>query len=380
MSRATNFVKATYQEIYDIGTQSERITVLGIHTPQPNDTGNSYHSKLYGLFFNYRKFRYAGCSVSIIPAAQLPADPLQVSYEAGETIDPRDLLNPIMFHGTHGASLSQALNRVFRNNGYNGTTLDNDDGSIIQQSFPNDQNVPNNTATPNDLQYYACMSDPTWKKWNVQQGAKLPFMSPRVWKASTVFPIMPQDGNAANGLNDVQYGMTNPATGSVMGGFEPPLTYSVDGLQLGFPSTSLRPDVLNQFLSSGTTKLGWLPTYGFLNPEQSPATNLPRTLLPKIFMGIIMLPPSYKQELYFRVIVQHYFEFKDFSAGGLSWSTLPLRHGYYNWLPENVDPAALTSADGSEIPISDVATVPDDETTIEAYPSANIRRADAGVF
>lgn len=377
MSRATNFVKATYQEIYDIGTQSERITVLGIHTPQPNDTGNSYHSKLYGLFFNYRKFRYAGCSVSIIPAAQLPADPLQVSYEAGETIDPRDLLNPIMFHGTHGASLSQALNRVFVNTA-TPTYTDNDDGSLLQQSFLNSQNVPNNTVTPNDLQYYACMSDPTWKKWNVQQGAKLPFMSPRVWKASTVFPIMPQDGNAGNGLNSVDYGKID-----TQGRFTDGLGFSSGGLTVPVPGNPvLSADTYNQFLSSGTTRLGWLPTYGFMNAQQSPASNLPRTLLPKIFMGIIMLPPSYKQELYFRVIVQHYFEFKDFSAGGLSWSTLPLRHGYYNWLPASATGTALSidAMEGEEIPVTEIATVPDDETTIEAYPSANIRRADAGVF
>ena len=42
----------------------------------------------------------------MVPAATLPADPLQVSYEAGEpTIDPRDMLNPILHKPYHGEAL-----------------------------------------------------------------------------------------------------------------------------------------------------------------------------------------------------------------------------------------------------------------------------------
>lgn len=107
---ATNYVTAKYQEIYDLGTQAGKTTILGIHTPY----AGSVYNMLSGFFDQFRKYRYKGCSVSMVPAAQLPADPSQVSFEAGSlTVDPRDLLNPILFHGCHGEELNEILDAVY---------------------------------------------------------------------------------------------------------------------------------------------------------------------------------------------------------------------------------------------------------------------------
>ncbi len=116
---ATNYAKASYSEIYDFGTKSGQCTIMGIHTPSVEAgvvNRATPYQMLSGFFKQFRKFKYSGCKVTLVPAAQLPADPLQVSFEAGQpTIDPRDLLNPILFHGCHGESLAQALNSIFAN-------------------------------------------------------------------------------------------------------------------------------------------------------------------------------------------------------------------------------------------------------------------------
>lgn len=94
MILATNYASASYQEILDVNTVKGNVTVIGIHTP----TGSTPVRRLSGFFTQFRKFKYRGCIVQVVPAATLPADPLQVGFEAGEnTIDMRDMLNPILF-------------------------------------------------------------------------------------------------------------------------------------------------------------------------------------------------------------------------------------------------------------------------------------------
>ena len=113
--KATNFARASYQEVYDIMTKDGKVSIFGFHTP----TGAAPYRMLSGFFRQFRKYRYAGMSASLIPAAQLPADPLQISYAAGTEnyIDPRDLQNPILFHGAHGENLGAALNRIYTTTG-----------------------------------------------------------------------------------------------------------------------------------------------------------------------------------------------------------------------------------------------------------------------
>lgn len=100
-------VNASISEMYDLSTTVNQGTVLKIHTP----IGNNVKRHLLGFFLQYKKFRYIGAKVTLVPASTLPADPLQLSYEAGEpTIDPRDMVNPILWRHYHGeAMLSDPL-------------------------------------------------------------------------------------------------------------------------------------------------------------------------------------------------------------------------------------------------------------------------------
>lgn len=172
---ATNYVTAKYQEIYDFGTQAGKTTILGIHTP---DDGNVYNM-LSGFFDQFRKYKYSGCSVSMVPAAQLPADPLQVSFEAGDlTCDPRDLLNPILFHGCHGEELSEILDNIY----YKGS---NPMGSVHEGVT--------DTALA-ESSYYAALSDPSFRKYGIQSGARVS-LKPMVHPVALTNPMIPSESN-----------------------------------------------------------------------------------------------------------------------------------------------------------------------------------------
>ena len=337
---ATNYAKATYTEVYDFGTKAGQVTVVGIHTP----TGHMPNQMLGGFFTQFRKFKYAGCKVTIVPAAQLPADPLQVSYEAGEiTIDPRDMLNPVMFHGCYGDSLNAALNVAYTNTkSYPDVGFQTDSTVSVDQPFGSG-NVWIDGA---EDAYYAALSDPSWRKYGIQQGMRLPFMSPRVWNTATNMPILPADdgGVGSMGSYDIMLKISNQLKAAGQAGldadeihdgmfFNPAMEF-ITGIEDANNKLTASP----QWMSAGTKKLGWLPTY---MPQQVDAnanvaliSTFKRVELPKIFMGVLILPPSYKQELYFRMSIQHYFEFKDFST------SMPVAdHTYYQNLP---DPGAST--------------------------------------
>lgn len=322
---ATNYAKATYTEVYDFGTKSGNVTVVGIHTPD----NTRPRLMLSGFFSQFRKFRYVGAKVTIVPAAQLPADPLQISYEAGEiAIDPRDMLNPVMFHGCYGESLNQALDVAYTSTKSYSTAFSKLTDSLCVIDNPFAENASDSGwFSDSEDAYYAALSDPSWRKYGIQQGMRLPFLSPRVWKTATNMPLL--RGEVLSGAGQVgdmnSYDIMLKISEQLQAAGQPGLDANEihDGMffnpAMEYVTGQHETSQLTSsptFLSSGTTKLGWLPTYTMRQVDgefPSQISYMP-VQLPKVFMGVLILPPSYKQELYFRMSIQHYFEFRDFST------------------------------------------------------------------
>nr|QRV62029.1 capsid protein [ssDNA virus sp.] len=360
---ATNYVTAKYQEIYDMGTQAGKTTILGIHTP---DDGNVYNM-LSGFFDQFRKFRYKGCSVTMVPAAQLPADPLQVSFEAGDlTCDPRDLLNPILFHGCHGEELNEILDNIY----YKGA---NPTGAVHEMRTD---------SSWSESSYYAALSDPSFRKFGIQSGAKVS-LKPMVHPLALTNPLVPSDSDTGYKKmvgNQPYYYKEN---GDTAGLLKPDGSIDSPGFVLestivpeGFPSGYLAVSQFPTMFTNGLRPLGWLPTWQFLPslPEEVNSTSqyypdnskLGTTHLPRIYMGLFILPPSYTQEMYFRLIITHYFEFKDFSTA-LTRHSYPdpvttdpaVRKVYNETIPEPTSPSppagasSLTVVDGSAVQTSE---------------------------
>lgn len=363
IAMATNFATANYQEVIDLHTESDTVSVIGIHTPN-SDTPVKM---LRGFWEQFRKFKYNGCSISLVPAARLPADPLQVSYEAGETtIDPRDMLNPILFHGCHGDDMGTILNALYSGSTYS-TDLARKFGSSVEQNVFSESQVGNDYV---DALYYKALTDRTWLKAHPQSGFRRSGLRPLVHRVvanmgySQFAPWMGQDPT---------YGTSNPGMAPIAR--DPPENPQLVG-QLGARFTGIagattttgittpgdpspmesgsttvtigRTMTGQAFMTSRMEPLGWQDTHSvhMLTGETAPsATGLngnavndaqkigemlttyalnPLNTVPKVFMGMIMLPPAYKTEQYFRLVINHNFAFKGFRGASMDNHTVEM--------------------------------------------------------
>lgn len=302
---ATRYARASYSEVYDMHTEIGKTTLLGIHTP----VTNRWQKFLSGFCEQFKRFRYKGASVSFVPVATLPADPLQVSYEAGEpTIDPRDLMNPIIHCGMRGESMGNYLDEIFHLN-------------ISDRLNALDvANVDNDTIL-GDLErvYYTALSSPMFKKSHPQSGFRKNGLHPMVYGLTTNRPY----NYAQNGTNSYPT-MGIRSGGSIFGtaadsSFEVPSVSAVSeglGVQSQFEPPVVdgiysNVEVAGQFFTNKLQSLGWLDTIqNYTNSSKE--TFALFTGLPKVYMYFVMLPPAYKTEMYFRVVIRHFFEFSGF--------------------------------------------------------------------
>lgn len=342
---ATQQVHATYQEIYDLSTKPGTLSVIGIHTP----TGNKPYNMLQGFFRQFKKYKYNGITKMVLqPAAQLPADPLQVSLEAGENLDPRDLLNPIMFHGAHGTDINAALNVVYKKQGYNFSTNSTD--TIDLSMFANVEGEVFDSVVVENM-YYSALSDPSFRKYGVQEVIQLGPLVPLVHRVNSNMYFGPN-------INDpreifVNSGSTVPNAGINVANFVDQVwdgSSNVTSQSYGtaFGSTNL--------FTNGMTELSWMPTRSNVasgGARENP--NLEVTALPKLYMGVLILPPSYNQRLFYRCVITHSFSFSDFGTfQGFQLGTNP--KNYFNNM-DYVAPAtasAMVEGDLDSLNLTDV--------------------------
>lgn len=349
----TQFAQASYQEIIDLNTVTDKVSVLGIHTPV-TDTPYTF---LKPFFDAFQKYHYDGCSLTLVPAARLPADISQVSYEAGDIpIDPRDLLNPILWHGAHGESLGSVLNQ-FYDSSTGSSDIDRklfDSGEVSNASL----SQVGNDALYESL-YYRALTDNSWRKAHPQTGLRVKGLHPLVYSVSadaeyvngpgsSLSPTLPRPGNAPLPPSD-----DGPVPGVASSGQfgKSNFTLQAQGLQ-GLQETvessgsvyvrAIPQNRSAQFLTERLHGLGWLDTRvrnmgaganaevtGTVISDRANLDVLYQTVedaqtinyLPRLFMGICLLPPSYKAKQYYRLIINHRFSFRKFRGlsmdGGL---------------------------------------------------------------
>lgn len=355
----TQFATASYQEIIDLHTETDRVSVIGIHTP----VTETPYSMLQPFFDAFQKYHYDGCSLTMVPAARLPADPSQVSYGAGEPpIDPRDLLNPILWHGCHGESLGSVLNQFYS---AGASTTD-----INRLLFDSGEYNEKNTAQIGDIGvfeslYYRALVDKTWLKAHPQRGFRKSGLRPLVYEVSTdrqfvpnpngnLRPLVPVADVIAGDPSDNNGLIGNLARGTLgvnanaqmyaMGSLGMQTSTTVDGQ----PVARLPSAMDTSFFTSRLHGLGWLDTRSRVLSGTSGITSDPLTgsdsvdteliegmysnaedatkinYLPRLFMGMILMPPAYKvwksiksfftykTEQYFRIVLNHRFSFKKY--------------------------------------------------------------------
>lgn len=210
----TQYIKnATYKEIYDIHTDTESTSIMTLHTP----INNMPRQILKGFFDQYRRFRYRGATVSLHPVAKLPADPEQISYEAGEIgIDPRDLMDPVLVRGYSGESLGTFLNNFMApgnqvkkqqlSAGGNYDTFYNDGwfgNSVDKTSFFDQDKALDWRSSYLEKLYYQSLSDPGFRKIKPQGGMRK-FFYPLVYDLVTTTQKLAHNPDDTAPVNDAQ--------------------------------------------------------------------------------------------------------------------------------------------------------------------------------
>lgn len=309
---STNYAKAKYQEIYDVNTVSNSVSVIGIHTP----VGAKPRQMLAGFFTQFRKYKYSGCSVVATPAQRLGLNLAQLSTEAGASaVNPKDVFNPILVRGCHGDNLNAALNSIYKGSfQLEGSSLGKDDFA--------DSIVPSGDLTW-EAMYYRMLQDPSFKKFSTSSGLKLTGLHPLVYNMASTVQIAPNETYSdvgairldASGSDTSTLGLSIRTSGAVANGS-------------GGSVTSV-PILMTNRLQS----LGWLDTRQIMNGKigGTVADTAPAfTTLPRIFMACIILPPALSDSIVtsMRFVVTHYFEFKEFNTS----LTLEGANEYYDWL------------------------------------------------
>lgn len=305
---STNYAKAKYQEIYDVNTVSNKVSIIGIHTP----VGAKPRQMLSGFFTQFRKYKYSGCSVVATPAQRLGLNLAQLSTEAGASaVNPKDVFNPMLVRGCHGDNLNAALNSIYKGSFQN-------EGSAVGKDDFTDTVVPAGSLTWEQM-YYRMLQDPSFKKFSMNSGLKLSGLHPLIYNVAANTQIMPNETSGAVGsLVDIT-GDTDLAINGATGGD------IATGLASG--RKAFTPTLMTNRLQS----LGWLDTRQLLNSKIGSGDTQPAyTTLPKIFMACIILPMAKSDAVVtsMRFVVTHYFEFKEFNTS----LTLEGASEYYDWL------------------------------------------------
>lgn len=303
---STNYARAKYQEIYDVNTRSNEVSIIGIHTP----VGAKPRQMLSGFFTQFRKYKYSGCSVVATPAQRLGLNLAQLSVEAGTSgVNPKDVFNPILVRGCHGDNLNSALNSIYKGSFENsGSSLDMDQHS--------DTVVPSGNLTWEQM-YYRMLQDPSFKKFSINSGIKLTGLRPMVYNVASNHQIMPNESWSDVGKlvpgSEASLGVNIRSSGHVPSG----------------TGTGTVP-VYPQLMTNRLQNLGWLDTRQIMNGTSTTDGQPAYSVLPRIFMSCIVLPPAKSADVVtsMRFVVTHYFEFKEFNTS----LTLEGANEYYDWL------------------------------------------------
>lgn len=306
-----------FNEIYDISTEQGAPSIMAIHTP----TGNLPYRMLAPAFNMYKRYKYCKADVTIVNGVRIMNPASAYTTETGQqTADPRDVLDPILFKGCHGEDLGVILNSIY-------STQDN----VFTRAGVDKKALNENLST----YYYASLTDPSWKKGNVNSTLRIPRLHPMCYRVASNVPIMNTrtlSGNVTdnqNWVNTVTGGPAAPSnsminTGDIgsNSGFIPNLGYLPDtknftGTDTGTEVSAFR----GQLFTNKLMNLGWLDTKLPGSPNESAQTSIFNgqiAQLPKIYMGVLMMPPAHKSFNYFRMIVTHTFAFsglRTFSEG-----------------------------------------------------------------
>lgn len=262
-------------EMYDLCTTTDKIGLIGIHTP----TTANLSRKWNGFLMNHKFMRVLSCDVKIACASYLPADPLQVSTEAG-SIAPQDMMNPILYRAVSNDSFNFIIGRLYAADG-------TDTNSLKFNSDPF-----SGSSASNYNAYYAMLSDDGWRKAMPQQGLSMRKLRPLVHEMVSTFGNM-EVSDSTDEWSEQDIVIRSSANGATVN------------------SGSIIGSSVNSFLRGKAKPFPRMPCTlastgsDAANPSYAPLT------IPKTYVACIVMPPAKLCPMYYRLIVTWYIEFSE---------------------------------------------------------------------
>lgn len=280
------FVKV--RETYDLHTIKNKISIIGIHTPKAPIVKRNYP----GLLMQCKSWRPVSCDVKIACASMLPLDPQGIGLTDGD-VAPEDVFNPILYKACSNFSMDQLeklINSLAEGAqwGARGDSVDSTNDGLTSDDF----NI-----------YYGLLSDTHgWKHASAQSGLVMNDLRPLVYEK--VYTT----GSTGIGSSSGSYADGIPA----------------DGPEYALLANSVRQSITEQSFKGKAKPMPWLPTTvavpqgtnpstveasvaGFGNAAIVNATT--GVIAPRIFCGVIVVPPSRLHQLFYRLVCEWTLEF-----------------------------------------------------------------------
>ncbi|BBE29377.1 capsid protein [Papio cynocephalus associated smacovirus] len=302
-------------ETYDLSTVPNKIGLIGIHTPDAPLISRNYP----GLLMQCKKMRFVSCDVKMACASILPADPLQVGVEAGD-IAPQDLFNPILYKAMGNVGMSQLELRL---QGLDRTANDRPvslEGCSLIESQAN--------ALPDDVDnwqvYYALLSNRHgWKTAMPQQGLVMKNLYPIVHHKLYQFGDNGYETDTNNEWRDESFiNIPNGTDATASTGQRTVVQEIRNRFMIGksermpaFNTTCIVPemnedveDTVQAVAVSGINRAPGISGY-MPNDSFNGQTSMP--LIPRIYVGAVIMPPAKLNRLYYRCTVSWLIEFSE---------------------------------------------------------------------
>lgn len=268
------FVKV--RETYDLHTLTDKISLIGIHTPSAGIIKRNYP----GLLMQCKAYRPVKADVELACASMLPLDPNGVGVDSGQ-VSPEDVFNPILYKAISNFGMSQI--EQFVNAGGNFTIL----GAGLDAG--NDGITSDDFAT-----YYGLLAQThEWKHANPQSGLSMRGLKPLVYETYQTI-----GDNGATGATNPMLSVKGDDTVS---------TGQVGNIAVQtFRGRAHEMPMLNCTVPTASSGSVVASYAGFGSFGANGQIDVPA---PKVFCGLIVVPPSRRVSLYYRLVCEWTLEF-----------------------------------------------------------------------
>lgn len=297
------FVKVS--ETYDLSTQTNKMALIGVHTPKTDLVRKTYP----GLAMNTKFWRIDHQNVVIACASMQPADPLQVGVEAGD-IAPEDLFNPILYKAVTNDSMSMIEARMHdlgmdAATTINGNQADVDNANVagVADEFP---------------VYYALLSNRDgFATSNPQQGVVMKDLKP------LVFSMNYSSGAFGTGSNYQDIIAPRAAGGQQV------TSQLLTGFRAGAKPMPRLPTSYVTGAYPGNTTVGSHVQYNGMGDGLPGNSQIKMPEVQPIYTACIIIPPSRLHKLYYRMQIETVIEFSEVRPIQDIVNFFDLQHDYY---------------------------------------------------